>query len=159
MKQIPLTRNKVALVDDMDYERVSQISWRAQHSSTQSTWYAIKSGNQWESMHRFIMDCPRDKEVDHINHDGLDNRRENLRIVTKSQNAHNRRNVLGYSYIGYRKKWKAKIMIDGRSKFLGYFNTEGEAAQAYATAKATIFGNVKEDDDAVDIQENGGANE
>jgi len=83
MKKIPLTRGKVALVSDCDYERVAAKSWRLQQNQD-GRFYAVESGNPWLHMHRFIMSCYGDKIVLHLNEDGLDNRRENLKIGTNS---------------------------------------------------------------------------
>ena len=151
MKQIPLTRNKVALVSDLDYERVSSKSWRAQQNQDRR-WYAVESGNPWLSMHRFIMECPWDKDVLHLNEDGLDNRRSNLRIGTNSDNQHLRwKDAKGYHWESSRNKWKAMISIDYKAVYLGRFDREEDAAIAYQTAKQKvldrIFGNGDEDDD------------
>ena len=138
-KTIPLSQDKVALVDDEDYDKLIVRKWIAQQHT--KTWYVVASGNPWLSMHRLIMDCPSDKQVDHINHDGLDNRKENLRIVTNSVNQHNRRGVKGYQFIGYRNKWKATIMVNYKQMHLGYFDTEEEASAAYQQAKQKyVFG-------------------
>ena len=105
MKRIPLTQGKFALVDDEDFEALSQFKWRAKHCpdgrrpEKSSKWYACrteirkrgpKAGKKKEVyMHRFLMDAPRGKVVDHLNGDGLDNRRANLRICTQKENLAN----------------------------------------------------------------------
>lgn len=96
MKEIPLTKGLVAIVDDDDYERVCVFSWYAM--PRKYTAYAARSGPRDEQghreyipMHRFILGIrPEDGGVvDHINRNGLDNRRSNLRVTNKSGNALN----------------------------------------------------------------------
>ena len=93
-KKIELSKGKCALVDNEDYERLMQYKWCA--SKTKIGYYSIRkdytSGKQKTIlMHRIIMDCPKGMIVDHINHNALDNRKENLRICTNSQNLMNQR--------------------------------------------------------------------
>jgi hypothetical protein len=86
-------------------------------------------------MHRVIMNCPDDMFVDHINHDPLDNRKCNLRIVTIKQNNWNRKSVKGYSWSKQANKWWAKIIVNNKLIHIGYYNTEEEAHNAYLLAK------------------------
>jgi hypothetical protein len=79
---------------------------------------------------------PGDLQVDHINGIRDDNRRENLRIVTASENQHNQRRAKGYSFHKRDNKWKAKIRLNGKEHHLGYYETESEARDAYIQAKA-----------------------
>jgi hypothetical protein len=94
MKEILLTRGKVAIVDDEDYALVNRMKWQA--APSRDTFYAMCGipglrGQQRLLMHRLIMDPPKGMEIDHINGNGLDNRRANMRIVTRQQNLQNRR--------------------------------------------------------------------
>jgi hypothetical protein len=146
-KQIPLTKGLFAIIDDEDYERISSLSWRAKTGWSGIT-YAIESGNPWRSMHRFIMECPFDKMIDHINKNGLDNRRCNLRITTNSGNQHNRAGVKGYRFDSIREKWRARITIDHKQIELGFFDTEEEAANAYREAKATYHDVIFHDEES-----------
>lgn len=82
MKQIPLTQGKFAIVDDEDFERVNAFKWQY-HCDGYAT-------SQKSKMHRFILNAPKGMVVDHKNHDGLDNRKENIWICTNSQNQLNR---------------------------------------------------------------------
>lgn len=98
-------------------------------------------------MHRILMDAPDNMVVDHINGDGLDNRKKNLRIVTKSQNAMNSRahvdNITGLKGSHYDKRkgtYYSRIKVDCKNIYLGTFNTAEEAAQAYADASAKYHG-------------------
>lgn len=92
-KEIKLTRGKVAIVDEEDFDRVNAIKWYAYE--THGSWYAARKTNdrirKMLLMHRFIMNPPRDKLIDHINWNGLDNRRTNLRICTHKENRNNTR--------------------------------------------------------------------
>jgi hypothetical protein len=99
-------------------------------------------------MHRQIANPPDGKEVDHINGVTLDNRRENLRVCSHSQNMHNRRlrqknNKSGYKgvhWLARTKRWVAEIRVNGKSRHLGYFTEKTDAARAYDTAAAECFG-------------------
>ncbi len=140
MKHIQLTQGKVALVDDVDYEELLKYKWQAYHG--QYTWYATSAvyGERAIRMHRLIMDAPKDRQVDHINSNGLDNRRRNLRICTASQNQHNRKKRVKATskYKGVTRtsarKWRAQISVLGRSVKIGSFDSEIEAARAYDLA-------------------------
>ena len=140
MKRIPLTQGKFALVDDEDYEYLNQFKWFASKANKREAYYALRndytvnpSKQLW--MHRIIMKPTGKMIIDHINGDGLDNRRKNLRICTRRQNAFNRGSgkgsaskYLGVSWYTYLKKWRSAIRVNGNSRHLGYFKTELEAA-------------------------------
>lgn len=130
-KLIPLTQGKFAKVDNEDFERVKDINWYY------SQGYAMN--DTVGAMHRFIMACPDDKIVDHINHNKSDNRRYNLRIGTQFENMANS-NKSKYKSSIYKgvcklkrgkKVWFSKIMSNGKIYCLGYFECEEEAARAY----------------------------
>ena len=97
-------------------------------------------------LHRTIMNCPEGMVVDHQFHDTLDNRKENLRICTVSQNAMNKRKSIGssrfkgVSWHKRDKKWKGKIVHNGRRISLGNFSSEEEAARAYDAKALKLFG-------------------
>ena len=158
MKEISLTRGKVALVDDEDYERISLCSWHTLPSS--KTCYAqrsknlgSKNGNQnitTFSMHRDILGLPQGRfpEVDHKDGNGLNNQKSNLRVATHTQNMANVRTYPHTSkYRGvslYRsgnyKRWRSSISSDGTKHFLGYFLTEAGAAIVYNAASLEFHG-------------------
>jgi len=135
-KVIPLTRGKYALVDEEDYERVNKYNWCASKES--NSWYAYTTiNNKHRSLHKFLLKSNKGR-IDHINHDGLDNRKINLRDCTPSENAQNGRShrdsvskYKGVSWFKRDNKWKAQISINGKNKHLGYFLSEEEAARAY----------------------------
>jgi len=150
VKTIQLTRGKVATVDDIDFERLSAFSWQAH--THKGKWYARSN---WRRdtvygstlMHRLILDAPDSVEVDHINGDGLDNRRENLRLCSHAQNSRNRAKIPGRSSrfkgVSLHKpngRWRSRIMMEGRMVCLGNYATEQEAAAAYDAAATSLHG-------------------
>lgn len=144
MREIQLTQNQVALVDDCDFEELNKWSWFAHKSGR--TFYARRTltiGNKRHTirMHHIVIGKPPiGFEVDHKNGIGTDNQRENLRFVTDRQNSQNRKNVNvtsvypGVYWHSSRNKWMAQIYINGKSKFLGRFIDEHEAFNAYRKA-------------------------
>lgn len=149
MAEIPLSRGMVALVDDADVALVSGRKWHAVPSRT--TVYAAHTTypppRRIESMHRVILGLgPRHPEVDHINGNGLDNRRANLRQAEHRQNMGNMRPRSGGSsrYKGVCQKpngrWQAYITVDGKRRHLGYYADETAAAVAYDQAARAAFG-------------------
>lgn len=139
MKEIKLTKGRVALVDDEDYESVvSEGSW----CLTGDGKYAYRRINgKPKTLHRFLMSPGQGIYVDHRNGDGLDCRRSNLRLATPGQNNENRgiqsNNACGYKGVtatkhGYR--WRAILRTKGRRIHLGYFDSKEEAARAYDEA-------------------------
>lgn len=147
MKEIPLSRGLVALVDDADYEFLMQWKWSAT-SPTAGPVYAVRGyrvGGRTcpVRMHRQILGIPVNWIVDHINGDGLDNRKVNLRLATPDQNAQNRRmrNKLGFRgvYVEGR-KFRAIIQGGGHRRNLGLFASAEAAARAYDEAAVAMHG-------------------
>jgi hypothetical protein len=149
MKQIPLSKQKRrnsrnqglhALVDDEDYEWLSQWNWCAVSTYRRNGGYAMRvERGKTISMHRLVVNAPDGLEVDHINGIGLDNRRSNLRLVTRKQSLPNRRvfrsNKSGFKGVHFDKqagKWKLA--------FSAHFDTAEEAARAYDRIARMIFG-------------------
>ena len=136
---IPLTRKQSAIVDVEDFEWLSRWNWYAQWAPTTHSFYAVRKENYGKvRIHRIILDCGPDKEVDHRNHDTLDNRRENLRKCTRLQNGRNQRtprdNTSGFKGVSWDKqvgKWRVMISIDRHQKSIGYFRSRENAARAY----------------------------
>lgn len=150
-KEIPLTRGYVAIVDDEDFELVSQYRWVAVTKKGYTTYagsFVTTDGKRHQiTMHRLVMNFPT-SSVDHINGDGLDNRRStNLRVATVSQNLANRgapsNNTSGFKGVWWdrvRSVWVASIYPGGKHKRLGSFSTAAEAAHAYNKKAIELFG-------------------
>lgn len=144
MKELRLFGGQTALVDDEDYELLSNLTWYEQKDG-----YAranIRKGQQ-VLMHRFIMNAPSHLQVDHINRKRLDNRRANLRLCTQEQNHQNRthtpRGTSKYRGVHWDKqqgKWRVHISVNGRTRHVGRFKDEMEAVQAYNRAAREHFG-------------------
>lgn len=151
-REVPLSRGLVALVDDADYELIKGYRWRATPDVGRRTVYAVASIREegrkravW--MHRLITAAPVDSLVDHVNGDGLDNRRSNLRPCSAKQNTRNRRrhenNTTGFKGVAQDKRdgrYRAYIMVDGAQVALGGFACPLRAARAYDRAAAEHFG-------------------
>lgn len=141
--QIPLSQGKFALIDAADYAYLSQFKWTLYQNGSKTLWYARSA----QAMHRMIVNAPPGVPVDHINGDGLDNRRCNLRLATPRLNAQNRCKVPG-SKSQYKgvcptkngKKWRTQININGKVHHLGEFQDETLAAQTYDFVARQFFG-------------------
>lgn len=152
---IPLTLGYVAIVDAEDYEWLRQWNWVAREGSSGPT-YAVrydKTRNRCRHdlfMHRVILDAPLGLTVDHINHNGLDNRRSNLRLATLSQQNMNRplqsNNKVGFKGVrrstrpNLKRPYEAYIVSNRKQRHLGMFVTAEEAALAYDRAAVELFG-------------------
>jgi hypothetical protein len=148
---VPLTRGFVAQIDASDLHKVAGFNWFAVVQSY--TVYAVRrvSGVKGRgskiSMHRQIIGATNDVQVDHVDLNGLNNRRENLRIATPQQNCFNRRktraNTSGFKGVCWNRKsrkWQAGIRINGRSVHLGLFETIDAAYNAYCKAANQHYG-------------------
>jgi len=153
MKEYKLPSGETVLVDDEDYEKVSRYHWyiRRRKYVSYARRIVIRKGVKYtEFMHRLIMDCPDGMYIDHINHNGLDNRKENLRICTNMENSHNqvkhKPTTLGMikgvsiSPCIKSKPYKAHISCNGKAKDIGYYATIEEAALAYDKKALELFG-------------------
>ena len=137
MKEIILTQEKVALVDDWWYDRLKYAQWYAVR--IHNTWYAM-SGKVY--MHRFIMSPASNMVIDHKDYNGLNNQEYNLRICTRSQNMQNQNNkkIQGVFWQESRKKYLVQIEVSKHVHHLGRFTSLQEAALAYNDAAMKYFG-------------------
>jgi len=146
MKEIQLTQGKFALVDDEDFERVSQFNWCVQkHRNTfYGQRFKINNGTYTsEKLHCFIMGS---NMIDHINNNGLDCQKNNMRKCTTQQNNMNSRprktstsKYKGVSWSTRHNKWISQIMKDGINYNLGYFTDEVKAAETYDKKAKELF--------------------
>ena len=148
MKQIPLSRGLFALVDDADYDWLSQWKWYALRQPR--TFYAVrdvkvdkKKTSIW--MHRLVNGTPDHLKTDHMNGNGLDNRRSNLRSVTHQENminnvrwVSNRSGVRGVSWHKHTEKWLAQITVNSKNLYIGSYKTLEEAAAAYEAKRREV---------------------
>ncbi len=150
-KEIPLTQGKFAIVDDEVFEYLSQWKWQAVKKF--NIWYAQRSTVMVNGkrktiyMHREILKTPDNMDTDHKDNDGLNNRLNNIRICTPSQNQHNHRPQIGkssrYKGVGWHKSdkcWQSRIKINGKTKYIGNYTDEIEAAKAYDKKAIELFG-------------------
>jgi hypothetical protein len=160
MREIQLTQGKVALVSDKDYKYLIQWKWHARRSKHDKTYYAsrgtcMKGKKGVLSMHRVVMNAQKGQMVDHIDRNGLNNQRENLRFCTHGQNRVNAftstpktskyvgvhlstQGKKGKSYIYT--CWVASITKDNKFQRIGNYKTEDEAALAYNIKAIEYFG-------------------
>ena len=142
MKQIPLTQGQVALVDDEDYERVSQYKWCASWYPHICSWYACRShiGGQEPYLHRVIMDAKPDEQIGFFG-STLDCQKENLIVYGGANGLQvTPNNTSGYKGVTWNKeakKWRAQIWTNGKSIHLGTYATAEEAYAAYCMAVST----------------------
>lgn len=137
MNEIKLTNGKVALIDDEDLMLVSGYNWFAHSDGYRyyaSANITINGKRKTLKMHRLIMGNPYGKEIDHINHNGLYNRKENLRIVTHRENMINMDRKNKHGYVGvkkHRERFMAYCYKNGKATYLGIFKTPKEAHERY----------------------------
>lgn len=151
MKKIKITGGYEAIVDKEDYNRLSKINWYYQKIGKHTYVRCQNKDGKFIYMHRAIMNHPKGLLVDHINRNGLDNRKDNLRLCTKSQNGCNRGkdrdNSSGYKGVSYitnkqprKKRWMAQIAANKKHICIGYFDTAREAALAWNKAAKKYHG-------------------
>ena len=148
MKNIPLTRGQFAIVDDDMFEYISQWKWHALKQP--HTYYAARNVTKNKKketiwMHRIINKTSSDKKTDHINGNGLDNRKKNLRSATHQENMINcarwvegSSKYRGVSWHCGNKKWYAQITVNYKNLYVGSFDTEKQAKLAYDAKRSEI---------------------
>lgn len=152
VKRIPLTRGVFALADDADYEWLNQWKWRltgryvVREQRISEVAGLTRETRKKVQMHRAIMEACAGQQVDHINGNPLDNRRENLRVASRSQNQHNKGSIVlrkgkptssiykGVAWNKRKRGWWVAIAVNRKSIFIGVFKDEIEAAKAYDEA-------------------------
>ena len=142
--EMPLTKGKIALIDDEDYALILLFHWF--YDSHQYARTKKLSGGSM-SMHRLLIKPQTGYEIDHIDGNRINNQRKNLRIVTHKQNQANQgkhiRKTSQYKGVCWRKdvnKWIAYIETNNKPTHLGYHLSEVEAARAYDRAALDMFG-------------------
>ncbi len=152
--KIELTKGKKVIIDDEDYILISRYKWHT--LKTNVNYYAAtniggRKNRKYILMHRLIMHANDERDVDHINYNGLDNRKINLRLCSRKNNIRRKNKCIKpcssqYKGVWWRKdtkKWAAEITVDGKKIALGCFMNEIEAAQAYNHAATEYFGEFK----------------
>ena len=140
MREIALTKGQVTIVDDDEYEALCQHKWQASWCESTKSFYAVRGWrNNYFRIHRVITSATKGLKVDHINGDTLDNRKENLRLVTNRENLQNMQKPKSSKYPGVswnksRNKWESRIRAKGISKNLGLYLVEIDAFNAYLSA-------------------------
>jgi hypothetical protein len=148
---VPLTQGREAIIDAEDAEDVGRYGWFC--SVHKGKPYARRNTRREDGtkygvyLHRDLISDAGDLDIDHINGDGLDNRRSNLRLATRSQNMMNAKTVAtnssGYRGVSWQKskrKWRATICVSGRKTYLGDFKDIEEANAAYVSASLRLHG-------------------
>jgi len=150
--EIPISGGAVTLIDAADLPLVEGIRLHVDRSDNGYAYFTLRRPGEKpksQSLARFLMDAPPGMEVDHINGNRLDNRRDNLRVVTPAVNQRNRHRLNKNNTSGYRGvarsthgTWRAEIRVDRRKIHLGYFDSREEAFAARVQAEARYFGEV-----------------
>lgn len=153
MKKIRLSKDKFALVDDEDFEWLSQWKWHIKKNES-GKFYAIRyqyldylETTKRIFMHRIILKASNLVKIDHWDGNGLNNQRYNLRFATTSQNAMNRgkqkNNKSGYKGVCWstnKNKWQTSIALNSKNIWIGRFSNIIEAAKAYDQKALELFG-------------------
>jgi len=141
MRKIKLTQGKYALVDNEDYDKLNQYKWftrkDGQNFYATKKLYILNGVRRNISMHQIIMGiAPKNKEIDHIDGNGLNNQKKNLRFVTHQENMRNQKTRItsktGFKGIDFNKqqqKYRVRIMLNGKSIFGGYFKNLKDAVK------------------------------
>jgi len=151
-RRIPLTQGEFAIVDPEDYAHLAKYRWHLAKSPSGSyatRWHRAKHSKQRKKiwMHRQVISVPSGMVCDHINRNGLDNRKANLRPATLSQNLCNRAKrktktrskYKGLEWDRIQRKWKVRIQIKKRKIYLGSFASQIDAAKAYDKKARQLF--------------------
>jgi len=147
---IPLTKGMKALIDDEDYERIAKYKWHFSHRYAVTAVYNGKNKKDCICMHNMLMNTPDGMEVDHIDGDGLNNRRSNLRICTHAENLRNQKlnvnNKFGVSGVclhSCKRFFLTRIVVNRKVIHLGTFRTLEEAKRVRLEAEIKYFGDFR----------------
>ena len=147
MREITMKNGTTFLIDDEDYEIVSKRTWYLSPDGYVKRCELVEGKKKTVSVHRLVMNAPAGMQVDHINRNPLDNRKENLRICTASQNACNRpklrTNKSGYKGVAWdykSNKWRVQIDFEGNKTNVGCFTDPREAHRAYCEKAKELQG-------------------
>ena len=141
-KMIKVYPDTFAIVSDEDYAIVCKHPW----SLSNCGYVQSKSGDTHVLMHRLIMNAKKGQEIDHVNRDKLDNRRDNLKLCTHKDNMKNvvwksgSSGYRGVTYVKLQRRWRAYTQIDGKQISFGYYATAIEAARGYDRHMLRLFG-------------------
>ena len=152
MKRIKLTKGEFAVVDDCDFDRANQFKWLC-HISGQRKYAARRVGwkGRYIYLHRFLTDASKGMDVDHDDGDGLNNRRKNLIISSRSRNLLTFRRLrknktsryIGVSWISSEGCWRAQIRYQNKNRFLGRFDSEERAMQVYEQERKKLLSKIQ----------------
>ena len=144
---ITIEQGYEAIIDAADVPLIDGFKWKLHENPAGNIYVRCGRHPKRIWMHRLILNCPDHMQTDHIDGNGLNNRRSNLREATSAHNNRNRRistvNSSGFKGVSFHKmssKWQSCIFVDGRSKHLGLFDTPEEAHAAYCAASAKYHG-------------------
>lgn len=137
-KLIPLSQGKFAIVDEDNFDALSEHNWMYSHGYAKRNFVKENGKKTTIYLHRVILGAEKGQIVDHKNGNPLDNRKTNIRICSQSENLFNKRiqsnNKSGYKGVAWnkeKKKWQAQARFCGKRYSIGYFQTKEEAAKAY----------------------------
>lgn len=143
-RSLTLPTGEEVLYDEADAHLVESRSWCRYAPPMGGHYVRARIDGAYRSLHRWLMGEPVGMDIDHINGNGLDNRRANLRVATHSQNMRNQRAQPGrtsrYKGVNWHGRWRVRIKTAGRSHHVGCFADEEAAAHAYDNAARTLFG-------------------
>lgn len=153
-KLIKLTFDCLALVDDEDYESLQGHNWKLWRRHKKKKLYAgayttVDGKRKAIAMHAFIMNAKKGDIIDHVDGDGLNNTRANLRFCNQSGNSANRlmssNNTSGYKGVAFHKRrksnqWEARTKLNKKQIHIGYFSNPEDAARAYDAKAIELFG-------------------
>jgi hypothetical protein len=140
MRVINLAKGGRAIIDDQDFERVSAVSWFLSRNGYVVHSVYDRGKRKTIYLHRFVMNAPQNRIVDHRDGNKCDNRRGNLRLCSNTQNSQNRADVRGVSWHKPSRKWRAYISVSGKQLSLGMFEKYDDALARRVQAETKLFG-------------------